>query len=166
MFKPLLLLHTVLAMALLAAGVPPALAQAMEPAPAGARKVLRVSFAGSESGFDPPQLSDTVSTAIVASLFDAPLTYDYLARPARLKPNTAAALPEVNDDHTRFVFTIKPGIVFSDDPAFQGKPRELVAADYVYSIKRYYDPKVRWCRALTGQEDYLFDQSAERGGPR
>jgi len=111
--------------------------------PATAPKVLRIVFRGSESGFDPPQLSDVVSTALVASLFDAPLTYDYLARPARLKPNTATGLPEINEDFTRFVFRIKPGIYFSDHPAFQGKPRELVAADYVYSIKRYYDPKTR-----------------------
>ena len=106
-------------------------------------KVLRVTFAGSESGFDPAQISDVVSAAIVGSLFDAPLTYDYLVRPARLKPNTAAAMPEVNPDHTRFVFRLKPGIFFSDDPAFKGQPRELVAADYVYSIKRYYDPRTR-----------------------
>ncbi len=106
-------------------------------------KVLRVTFAGSESGFDPAQISDVVSAAIVASVFDAPLTYDYLARPVRLKPNTAAAMPEVNEDHTRFVFRLKPGIFFSDDPAFKGARRELVAADYVYSIKRYYDPQTR-----------------------
>ena len=106
-------------------------------------KVLRVTFAGSESGFDPAQISDVVSAAIVSSVFDAPLTYDYLARPVRLKPNTAAAMPKVNEDHTRFVFRLKPGIFFSDDPAFKGARRELVAADYVYSIKRYYDPQMR-----------------------
>ena len=113
------------------------------PASPAAAKVLKVSFAGAENGFDPAQVSDTVSAALVGSLFDAPLTYDYLARPARLKPNTAAALPEISDNYTRFVFRIKPGIYFSADPAFKGRPRELVAADYVYSIKRYYDPRTR-----------------------
>ena len=34
-----------------------------------------------------------------------------------------------------------PGIHFADDPAFKGAPRELVAADYVYSIKRWLDPE-------------------------
>ena len=127
--------------------IPPAFAQtAAAPAAAGvpaAAKVLRVAVAGSESGFDPAQVSDVVSNAVVASLFDSPLTYDYLARPARLKPNTAVALPEVFDNHTRFVFRLKPGIHFSDNPVFKGQKRELVAADYVYSIKRYYDPKTR-----------------------
>ena len=64
-------------------------------ATAPAAKVLRVTFQGSESGFDPAQISDVVSAAIVGSLFDSLLTYDYLARPVRLKPNTAVALPEL-----------------------------------------------------------------------
>ena len=105
-------------------------------------KTVRVTFNGSETGFDPPRISDVKSAAVVASLFDAPLTYDLLARPVRLKPNTAQ-LPEVSDNYTRFVFSIKPGIYFSDHPAFKGQPRELTAADYVYSIKRYYDPATR-----------------------
>ena len=37
---------------------------------------------------------------------------------------------------------IKPGIYFADDPAFKGQKRELVAADYAYTIKRHFDP--RW----------------------
>ncbi len=120
-----------------------ACAAAAETQKGPAAKVLRVVFSGSESGFDPPQISDVVSAAVVTSLFDAPLTYDYLARPAKLKPHTAVAMPEVHDGHTRFVFTLRPGIFFTDHPAFKGRPRELVAADYVYSIKRYYDPLTR-----------------------
>jgi ABC-type transport system substrate-binding protein len=107
-----------------------------------APKVLRLAFPSRENNLDPAQVSDVVSVAIVASFFDSPLTYDHLARPARLKPNTAA-LPEVNEDHTRFVLRIKPGIFFPEHAAFKGKPRELVAQDYVYSIKRYYDPATR-----------------------
>ena len=109
----------------------------------GAPKTLRMVFAGAENGFDPPQVSDTVSAALVGSLFEAPLTYEYLARPVRLKPASAVALPEVSDNHTRFVFTLRPGNFFPDHPVFKGARRELVAADYVYSVKRYYDPAVR-----------------------
>jgi ABC-type transport system substrate-binding protein len=106
-------------------------------------KVLRLALAGRENNFDPAQVSDVVSAALMGSLFDPLLTYDHLARPAKLKPNTAVALPEVNQDHTRFVLRIKPGIFFSDHPVFKGQKRELVAEDYVYSIKRYYDPATR-----------------------
>jgi len=113
------------------------------PAPAASPKVLRLALSSRENNLDPAQISDVISSALVASLFDAPLTYDHLARPAKLKPNTATALPEISDNHTRFVFRLRPGIFFPDHPAFKGQPRELVAADYVYSIQRYYDPAFR-----------------------
>jgi ABC-type transport system substrate-binding protein len=108
-----------------------------------APKTLRLAQTGVENGFDPAQVSDVVSAALVAGIFDAPLRYDYLARPARVVPSTAVALPEISDSFRRYVFRIKPGIHFTDHPAFKGQPRELTAADYVYSIKRYYDPATR-----------------------
>jgi ABC-type transport system substrate-binding protein len=106
-------------------------------------KVLRYAFPVAETGFDPAQISDLYSRTVAQGIFEAPLTYDYLARPAQIKPQTAVALPEISDNHTRFVFRIKPGIYFADDPAFKGQKRELTAADYVYSVKRHYDPKFK-----------------------
>jgi ABC-type transport system substrate-binding protein len=79
---------------------------------------------------------------MTANMFDALYEYAFLARPVRLRPNTATAMPEASDDFKTFTIRIKPGIYFSDDPAFEGKKRELTAADYVYSIKRIFDP--RW----------------------
>ncbi len=119
------------------AAVPPADSSA----PATA-KVLRYAFPIAESGFDPAQVTDLYSNTVLAHIFEAPLEYEYLAEPTRMRANTAAALPEVSDDFKRFVFRIRPGIYFADDPAFKGVRRELTAADYVYSIKRHYDP--RW----------------------
>ncbi|MCV2352554.1 ABC transporter substrate-binding protein [Paucibacter sp. B2R-40] len=107
------------------------------------KKVLRTAFNSAEVGFDLPQVSDQTSVTVASHIFEPPLTYDYLARPAVLKPLTAASLPEVSDDHKHFIFTIRPGIFFSDDPAFKGKQRELVAEDYVFSIKRFYDPRIK-----------------------
>jgi ABC-type transport system substrate-binding protein len=109
----------------------------------GGPRVLRCVLRNRDNGFDPAFVSDVISAALANSLFDAPLTYDPLARPAKLKLNTAAAMPEPNADFTRWLFRIKPGIEFTPHPAFGGKPRELVAADYVFSVKRYYDPAVR-----------------------
>jgi len=110
-------------------------------------KTLRVAFNTAEVGFDPPQVSANTSVVVNAHIFESPLTYDWLARPAKLTTQTAAALPEVSSDFKRFVFTIRPGIHFADDAAFKGnehgQKRELVAEDYVYTIKRYYDPRVR-----------------------
>jgi ABC-type transport system substrate-binding protein len=122
----------------------PALAQTPAAATATSPpKVLRLALSSRENNLDPAQISDVISAAVVSSLFDAPLTYDYLARPAKLSPNTAASLPEVSENFTRFVFRLKPGIYFPEHPAFKGQRRELVAEDYVYSIKRYYDPATR-----------------------
>ena len=106
-------------------------------------KVFRYAFEIAETSFDPPRISDLYSNIVNGSMFDAPLAYDYLARPAKLKPNTAVALPEVTPDGMTYTVRIKPGIYFIDDPAFKGQKRELVAQDYVYSIKRALDPKVR-----------------------
>ena len=134
-----------LALALLTAlGGAHALAQAAKgnSAPAlTASKVLRYAFRVAETGFDPAQLSDLYSATIAANIFDAPLQFEFLARPARLRANTAVALPEISADFTTYTFTLKSGIYFADDPAFKGKRRELVAADYVYSLKRHYDPR-------------------------
>ena len=108
-----------------------------------AAKTLRVAFDFAETGFDPPRVGDQASIRVIAHIFEPLLTYDPLARPAVLVPLTAAALPETSADFKRFVFTLKPGVFFADDPAFKGRPRELTAADYVYSLKRFYDPAVR-----------------------
>ncbi len=124
--------------------------------PAAAQpKVLRYAFEIAETSFDPHRISDVYSNIVNQGMFEAPLTYDYLARPLKLKPQTAVALPEVSADGTTYTLRIKPGIFFADDPAFNGRKRELVAADYVYSIKRLLDPKVR--ASQTGEiEPYIL----------
>ncbi len=115
------------------------------PAPAGAGlqpRVLRYAFQIATTNFDPAQISDVYSRTVCNGFFEAPLEFEFLARPARMRPCTAAAMPEVSSDFRSYTFHIKPGIHFADDPAFKGVQRELTAEDYVYSIKRHYDP--RW----------------------
>jgi ABC-type transport system substrate-binding protein len=107
-----------------------------------APRVLRYAFPIAETGFDPVQLSDLYSRTVTAGIFEAPLAFDFLARPFAMKPLTAAEMPTISDDFRSFTFRLKPGIYFADDPAFKGQRRELVAQDYVYTIKRHYDP--RW----------------------
>jgi len=126
---------------LAAATTAPAWASAAAPAAVGG-KTLRVAFNFAETGFDPPQVGDLTSISVNSHIFEALLTYDYLARPVKLRPLTAAALPEVSADFRRFVFQVRPGIFFADDPAFGGRARELTAADYVYSFKRFDDPQL------------------------
>jgi ABC-type transport system substrate-binding protein len=112
-------------------------------APADPKKVFRYAFEIAETSFDTQKISDLYSNIVNNAMFDAPLRYDYLMRPPKLIPNTVEALPELSADGTTYTFKVKPGIYFADDPVFKGKKRELVAADYVYSLKRLLDPKVR-----------------------
>ena len=124
-------------------------------APAAA-KVLRYALRVAETGFDPAQITDLYSRTIAANIFEAPYQYEFLARPVRLRPSTAAAMPEISADFKTVTVRLKPGIYFTDDPAFGGKPRELVAADYVYSIKRIFDPRWKSPHLSTLQEDELI----------
>jgi oligopeptide transport system substrate-binding protein len=105
-------------------------------------KVLRVAYLIAETNFDPAFVSDLYSNNICEEIFESPLTYDFLARPAKLKPQTLEALPEVSDGGKTYTLRVKKGIYFSDDPAFEGRKRELTAADYEYAFKRLMDPKV------------------------
>jgi len=103
-------------------------------------KVIRYAFEIAETSMDPQKVSDVYSTIVHNAIFDTPLRYDYLARPSKVVPNTLASMPEVSADYRNYIFRVKPGIYFADHEVFGGKKRELVAEDYVYSIKRLFDP--------------------------
>ena len=105
-------------------------------------KVLRVSSSDITS-LDPQQGTDLYSTRITSHIFEGLYEFDYLAVPARVVPNTAEALPTISDDGRVWTIRLKRGIRFANDPVFKGKPRELIAEDYVYSIKRWLDPNLR-----------------------
>jgi ABC-type transport system substrate-binding protein len=131
-------------------------------------KVLRLAFEIEETGFDPVKATDEYSNRVIEQTNEPLLTYDYLARPAKLAPLTAESLPEVTDNGKTYVFHIRKGIVFHPDPAFKGKRRELSAEDYAYSIKRLMDPKNRspWRFVVDGKIVGLDELSkrAEKSG--
>jgi oligopeptide transport system substrate-binding protein len=105
-------------------------------------KVLHIAFLSAETNFDPAYVSDTYSNSVTAEIFEAPLTYDFYAQPAKLKPQTLEAMPEITDGARTYTLHLRKGLYFADDPAFEGKPRELTAADYEFAMKRLMDPKV------------------------
>lgn len=106
-------------------------------------KVLHIALPRAETGFDPAQANEIYSGAVLAAIMEPLLTFDYLARPVKLAPLTAEALPSVSDAGKRYTFKLRRGVYFANDPAFKGKRRELTVADYVYAIKRLVDPKNR-----------------------
>jgi ABC-type transport system substrate-binding protein len=133
------------------------------------RKILRVAFSTAETSFDPVQIVDLYSRTITPHIFEALYTYDHLARPSKIKPLTAAAMPEVSADWRVWTIKLKPGIYYADDPAFKGQRRELVAGDYVYAIKRTADPQLKsllwsWIETfkIEGLADYRRDVIAAK----
>ncbi len=125
-------------------------------------KVLRYAFEIAETGFDPAQISDFYSRTATENMFDSLYRYDYLARPAKVVPSVAQSMPVIADDFKTFTIKVKPGIYFADDPAFDGKKRELTAHDFVYSYKRIFDPKVKSQIYSDLEEDKLVGMDAVR----
>jgi len=131
-------------------------------------KLLRIAFPVAETGFDPVRVSDLYSNTVNEAIFERLLTYDYLARPAKIVPLTAEALPEISDGGRTYLLHLRRGIYFTPDPAFKGQPRELVAEDYVYTFKRFADPKNRspWSFMIDGRIEGLDEQveAAKKSG--
>ncbi len=116
-------------------------------------KVIRSAYRSAERGFDCAAQADEFTSTLCDNIFDTLLQYDHLARPVKLQPRAAAALPQISDGGATYTVRIKPGIFFTADVAFAGKQRELTAHDYVYSLKRLLDPvvKAQWAFLLEGK---------------
>ena len=146
-------MHAFVSLAIAAAlALPPGAARAQP----DMGKVLRVSFPVAETGFDPQAAGDVYSNAVNRAIFDCLFKYDHLARPLKLVPNTAVAMPDISADGKTWTIRVRPGIYFADDAAFKGRKRELTAHDYVYSWKRILDPRMR-SNALNAIEGRIYD---------
>jgi ABC-type transport system substrate-binding protein len=119
-----------------------AFAASVAGAAADPNKVLRIASPDIET-LDPHQYNDSPSFNVITALFEGLYEWDYLASPARLNPVGAVAPPEITDGGRTWTIRVKPGIRFTDDPAFRGKPREVTADDWVYSLRRWLDPNLR-----------------------
>jgi ABC-type transport system substrate-binding protein len=116
-------------------------------------KVLHVFLSTGETGLDPAVASDLASLNLLENLFDPLLRYDYLARPVKLQPNTLSAMPTVEDNGLTYTFHLREDVYFTPDPVFKGARRQVTARDYVYSLKRLYDPTLKspWLFLLEGK---------------
>jgi len=107
-------------------------------------KIYRHAMDGAPGSLDPAQAASIYANFVVVNLYDTLYRYKYLARPYQLQPNLAAAMPEVSEDGLTVTIRIKKAVYFSDDPAFRdGVGRQVNARDFVYSIKRHFDPDTR-----------------------
>lgn len=109
---------------------------------AEAAKVLRIAQFDIDT-LDPHQYTDDPSFQVIQALYEPAYEWDYLAQVPRLTPLTAAEPPQVTEGGRVWTVRLRRGILFNDDPAFRGKPRELVAEDYLYAYRRWLDPNGR-----------------------
>ena len=110
------------------------------PAREEGKKILHYPLRASVGSLDPVVQSSLSESMVCSQVYEPLFTYEYLIRPYRLRPLLAAAMPEISADQTTYTITIKPGIEFHDDPCFpDGQGRELVAQDFIDSIKRMAD---------------------------
>ncbi len=121
------------------------------PAEVPADRVLHVEIPAAETTLDPAAIQDLYSCQIASALFEGLLTYDYLARPARIVPLLAASLPEVSDAGRTLLFHLRLGVRFAPDPAFGGHARVVRASDVAFTLLRLMDP------ALHSPYTFLLD---------
>lgn len=115
---------------------------------------IHVAQTSEIKGLDPLYTSDLASGTEASRVYEGLLQFHYLKRPYTLIPNLAESMPDVSADGKTLTFKIKKGVLFQDNPCFkatQGKGRELVADDFVYTFKRIADPK------LAGGGFWLFE---------
>ena len=142
----------------------------------GGLKVFRYSLDSAPSSLDPVRASTLYANQIVVVLYDTLYVYKYLQRPYEMKPGLAAAMPEISEDGLIYTIRLREGVLFADDPAFpDGKGREVTADDFVYSLKRHFDPATRssgawlWQGRIEGLDEWKAagsDYAAEVSGLR
>jgi ABC-type transport system substrate-binding protein len=128
--------------------------------------VYRHSMDGSPRSLDPAQASSIYAKMLAVNLYDTLYRYKYLARPYELAPNLAVAMPQVSSDGLIYTIRIRPDARFVDDEAFPGGTGRLVTAqDFVYSLKRHFDPATRsqgawlWQDRIVGLDQWKADGS-------
>lgn len=136
-----------------------------------AAEVYRHSLDEAPSTLDPAHAATTYASFVVVNAYDTLYSYKYLKRPYELKPNLAAAMPEIGEDGLTYTIPIREGVHFIDDPAFEnGEGREVTAQDVVYSLKRHFDPATRsrgrwlWQDRIEGLDQW-HDDGADYGEP-
>lgn len=127
-------------------------------------KVFKFSDNGTPTTFDTVQSGTKYSNTIVTAVYDTLYEYKYLNSPYELKPSLATGMPEVSEDGLTYTIKIKQGVKFIDDEAFKdGQGRELIASDFVYSVKRHFDPANRsqgswlWAGKIAGLDQWKKD---------
>lgn len=126
---------------------------------AAEKNTLYGAYVSPPKTLDPAKAYSTTAMQFIAQILEPPLQYHYLKRPYQLAPLTAKKMPTVtyydaknqvlaSDGNKKLVaysvydIYIKRNTHYQPHAAFGLKKRELIAADYVYQIKRLAHPSL------------------------
>lgn len=90
---------------------------------------------------DPAHGADTSVNSAMSLVYQPLLEYSYEARPYRLIPGAAVALPTCSEDGKTYTFQLREAY-YADDPCFNGQRRRVLASDFVYAWKRLADKSI------------------------
>ena len=106
-------------------------------------KVVRFAFREDVKSADPIQANDVISSELMGHIFEGLMQFNYLGTMDSLSPLLATQPPKILNKGKTLTFDLRSGVKFQDDPAFVGgKGREVVAQDFVFSLKRLADPSM------------------------
>ena len=112
---------------------------------------------------DPGNIETFYELIVAGQIFETLYGYHYLKRPYEVVPLLADGMPQISDDMQTYTIKIKKGVYFQDDLCFGFPPgggpqagpatarpfaetsygRELIASDFIYSLKRVANIKNR-----------------------
>jgi len=149
------------------------------PYPAGetAQSIIYSAISDDPKTLDPSIGYDVASSSIIDNIYPSYMQYNYLKRdPFVVELSLGAEEPKrervavtITEDGTttttegeRWTFRIKKGLRFQDDPCFpDGKGREILAADFLYTFRRLADPAVP-CPIIQYFDDKVLGMAAYR----
>ena len=94
-------------------------------------------------GFDPVRVCDANSATVIEAIFERLLTYDYLARPAKLVPMAAEGDARSHRERPDLHVQHPQGHAFHARPRVQGRAARADRAGFRLLVLRFVDPKNR-----------------------
>jgi ABC-type oligopeptide transport system substrate-binding subunit len=130
------------------------------------------------ASLDPAQAASVYAGRAVGLVYETLVEYDYAARPYRLIPGLAEALPEVANEGRVYTFRLVTNAWFDADLCFglvgdgrETRPmrRQVLARDVVFSLKRLADAKLASSGAWLVKDQILgmraFAERSAGGAP-
>ena len=97
---------------------------------------IRLSLDDKVESLDPAKAYSDDSLLVSAQVLEPLYQYHYLKRPYEIQPLLAEGLPQFSEKGKVLTIKIKKNVFFHPHSAFNDKPRELTAEDFVTGFKR------------------------------